>query len=163
MLELCDYKVPEGLEKNKMSVYITNSSPLSTYKAYLNQFQRDFTTFLKLRHEEMVSNGIMVLTFIGRNTIGNPLHRDCCHFWTLLSKSLCDLVVEVYPSQSENIYFSFECVQTRRRIFVFVMVYFFRALWVHRRWILSTCHFMTRAKKKWKRSYGKRVPLKSKI
>lgn len=96
MLELCDYKVPEGLEKNKMSVYITTSSPLRTYKAYLNQFQRDFTTFLKLRYEEMVPNGIMVLTFIGRNTIGNPLHRDCCHFWTLLSKSLRGLVVEVY-------------------------------------------------------------------
>ncbi|KAG7549466.1 SAM dependent carboxyl methyltransferase [Arabidopsis thaliana x Arabidopsis arenosa] len=87
-------KVPEGLEKSKMSVYITNSSPLSTYKAYLNQFQRDFATFLKLRSEEMVSNGRMVLTFIGRSTIDNPLHRDCCHFWTLLSKSLRDLVVE---------------------------------------------------------------------
>ncbi|XP_023636653.1 salicylate/benzoate carboxyl methyltransferase isoform X2 [Capsella rubella] len=87
-------KVPEGLENNKMSVYIQNSSPLSTYKAYLNQFERDFTTFLKLRSEEMVSNGRMVLTFIGRRTIDNPLHRDCCHFWTLLSKSLRDLVVE---------------------------------------------------------------------
>ncbi|WZY80010.1 hypothetical protein YC2023_026394 [Brassica napus] len=54
-------KVPEGLEKNKMSVYITASSPLSAYKAYLKQFQRDFTTFLKLRSEEMVSNGRMGL------------------------------------------------------------------------------------------------------
>lgn len=96
MLELFDCKVPEGLEKNKMSVYITASSPLSAYKAYLKQFQRDFTTFLKLRSEEMVSNGRMVLTFIGRNNMDNPLHRDCCHFWTLLSKSLHDLVIEVY-------------------------------------------------------------------
>ncbi|XP_010452333.1 PREDICTED: salicylate/benzoate carboxyl methyltransferase-like isoform X2 [Camelina sativa] len=94
-------KVPEGLEENKMSIYIHNSSPLSTYKAYLNQFQRDFTTFLKLRAEEMVSNGCMVLTFIGRSTIDNPLHRDCCHFWTLLSKALCDLVVEGLVSASK--------------------------------------------------------------
>ncbi|XP_019097984.1 PREDICTED: salicylate/benzoate carboxyl methyltransferase-like [Camelina sativa] len=94
-------KVPEGLEENMMSMYIQNSSPLSTYKAYLNQFQRDFTTFLKLRAEEMVSSGCMVLTFIGRSTIDNPLHRDCCHFWTLLSKALCDLVVEGLVSASK--------------------------------------------------------------
>ncbi|XP_010423587.1 PREDICTED: salicylate/benzoate carboxyl methyltransferase-like isoform X1 [Camelina sativa] len=94
-------KVLEGLEENKMSVYIKNSSPLSTYKAYLNQFQRDFMTFLKLRAEEMVSNGCMVLTFIGRSTIDNPLHRDCCHFWTLLSKALSDLVVEGLVSASK--------------------------------------------------------------
>uniref|UniRef100_A0A1J3JWE4 Salicylate/benzoate carboxyl methyltransferase n=1 Tax=Noccaea caerulescens TaxID=107243 RepID=A0A1J3JWE4_NOCCA len=102
-------KVPEGLEKNKMSVYITTSSPLSTYKAYLNQFRRDFTTFLKLRYEEMVPNGIMVLTFIGRKTIGNPLHRDCCHFWTLLSKSLRGLVVEglVSASKVDSFYMPF--------------------------------------------------------
>ncbi|CAF2102105.1 unnamed protein product [Brassica napus] len=90
-------KVPEKLENDKENVYISNSSPQSAYKAYLNQFQRDFTMFLTLRSEEMVSNGRMVLTFNGRNTLNsNPLYRDCCHVWTLLSKSLCDLVFEVY-------------------------------------------------------------------
>ena len=78
-----------------MSVYITSSSPLSEYKAYLNQFQKDFTTFLRMRSEEMVSNGRMVLTLIGRKTLDDPLYRDCCHFWTLLSESLHDLVLEV--------------------------------------------------------------------
>lgn len=105
MLEQFDCKVPEGLEKNKMIVYITASSPLSAYKAYLKQFQRDFTTFLKLRSEEMVSNGRMVLTFIGRNNMDNPLHRDCCHFWTLLSKSLHDLVIEVYIKTKTFVFF----------------------------------------------------------
>ncbi|CAH2074177.1 unnamed protein product [Thlaspi arvense] len=102
-------KVPEGLEKNKMSVYITSSSRLSTYKAYSNQFERDFTTFLKLRSEEIVSNGRMVLTFIGRNNMDNPLHRDCCHFWTLLSKSLHDLVIEglVSASKVDSFYMPF--------------------------------------------------------
>uniref|UniRef100_A0A1J3JM69 Salicylate/benzoate carboxyl methyltransferase n=1 Tax=Noccaea caerulescens TaxID=107243 RepID=A0A1J3JM69_NOCCA len=94
-------KVPDGLEKNKMSVYITSSSPLSVYRAYLNQFQRDFTTFLRMRSEEMVSNGRMVLTLIGRNSVDDPLHRDCCHFWTLLSKSLRDLVFEGLVSASK--------------------------------------------------------------
>ncbi|CAN8237302.1 unnamed protein product [Cochlearia groenlandica] len=95
------FKVPEGLEKNKMSVYIITSSPISTYKAYLNQFQRDFTTFLKLRSEEMVSNGCMVLTLLGRNTTDDPLHRDCCYFWTLLSKSLRNLVNEGVLNESK--------------------------------------------------------------
>lgn len=90
-----DLKVPDRLKNNSMNVYITASSPLSDYNAYLNQFQRDFLTFLKMRSEEMVSNGRMVLTIMGRNTIDNPLYRDCCHCWSLLSNSLCDLVLEV--------------------------------------------------------------------
>ncbi|KAL1217037.1 Salicylate/benzoate carboxyl methyltransferase [Cardamine amara subsp. amara] len=94
-------KVPKGLEANTSCVYITSSSPPNAYKAYLNQFESDFTTFLKLRSEEMVSNGRMVLSFIGRNTLGDPLYRDCCHFWTLLSKSLRDLVSEGLLSASK--------------------------------------------------------------
>ncbi|CAF1935394.1 unnamed protein product [Brassica oleracea var. botrytis] len=73
-------KVPENLENNKENVYISNSSPQSAYKAYLNQFQRDFSMFLTLRSEEIVSNGRMVLTFIGRNTLNSDqFYRDCCH------------------------------------------------------------------------------------
>ncbi|XP_010464857.1 PREDICTED: salicylate/benzoate carboxyl methyltransferase [Camelina sativa] len=95
-------KVPEKLENNVGNVYITSSSPKSAYKAYLNQFQKDFTMFLKLRSEEIVSNGRMVLNFIGRNThLKDPLYRDCCHFWTLLSKSLRDLVFEGHVSESK--------------------------------------------------------------
>ncbi|KAJ4893371.1 Salicylate/benzoate carboxyl methyltransferase [Raphanus sativus] len=95
-------KVPEKLENDKENVFITNSSPLSAYKAYLNQFQRDFTMFLRLRSEEIVSNGRMVFSFIGRNTLNNdPLYRDCCHFWTLLSKSLHDLVLEGLVSKQK--------------------------------------------------------------
>jgi len=60
--------------------------------------------FLRLRSEEIVSNGRMVLTFIGRNTLNDPLYRDCCHFWTLLSNSLRDLVFEVYQI---NLFISF--------------------------------------------------------
>ncbi|KAH0896948.1 hypothetical protein HID58_046516 [Brassica napus] len=77
------------------------SSPLSNYIAYLNQFQRDFSTFLKVRSEEMVSNGRVILTIMGRNTIDDPLYRDCCHCWTLLSNSLRDLVLEGLLSASK--------------------------------------------------------------
>ncbi|CAN6995287.1 unnamed protein product, partial [Brassica oleracea var. botrytis] len=94
-------KVPDRLEKNNMNVYITASSPLSNYIAYLNQFQRDFSTFLKVRSEEMVSNGRVILTIMGRNTIDDPLYRDCCHCWTLLSNSLRDLVLEGLLSASK--------------------------------------------------------------
>ncbi|KAJ0263810.1 Salicylate/benzoate carboxyl methyltransferase [Hirschfeldia incana] len=95
-------KVPENLENNKENVYISNSSPQSAFKAYLNQFQIDFTMFLRLRSEEIVSNGRMVLSFIGRNTLNNDaFYRDCCHVWTLLSKSLCDLVLEGLVSNSK--------------------------------------------------------------
>ncbi|CAF1986422.1 unnamed protein product [Brassica napus] len=94
-------KVPQGLEKNTSSVYITTSSLPSAYEAYLNQFQRDFGTFLRMRSEEMVCNGRMVLTFIGRSTLDDPLYRDCCHFWTLISESMCDLVFEGIMSASK--------------------------------------------------------------
>ncbi|KAJ0243920.1 hypothetical protein HA466_0199030 [Hirschfeldia incana] len=94
-------KVPDGLENNKMSVYITSSSPLTDQNAYLNQFQKDFKTFLRMRSEEMVSNGRMVLTLIGRKTLDDPLYRDCCHFWTLLSQSLQDLVLDGILSASK--------------------------------------------------------------
>ncbi|XP_013611709.1 PREDICTED: salicylate/benzoate carboxyl methyltransferase-like isoform X1 [Brassica oleracea var. oleracea] len=94
-------KVPDGLEKNKMSLYITSSSPPSEYNAYINQFVRDFTAFLRMRSEEMVSNGRMVLTLIGRKTLDDPRYRDCCHWLTLLSDSLCDLVYEGLVSASK--------------------------------------------------------------
>ncbi|KAL0863327.1 hypothetical protein Bca101_042445 [Brassica carinata] len=54
-----------------------------------------------MRSEEMVCNGRMVLTFIGRKTLDDPLYRDCCHFWTLLSESMRDIVFEGIVSASK--------------------------------------------------------------
>ena len=53
---------------NKGNIYITRTSPPSVYEAYFKQFERDFKYFLKSRFEELGSNGMMVLTFIGRET-----------------------------------------------------------------------------------------------
>ncbi|KAF4348214.1 hypothetical protein F8388_020837 [Cannabis sativa] len=58
-------KVPSGLvgetgeALNKGNIYITKRSPNSVVKAYLNQFQEDFTSFLRCRSDEIVSDGSM--------------------------------------------------------------------------------------------------------
>ncbi|KAB2010033.1 hypothetical protein ES319_D10G208300v1 [Gossypium barbadense] len=84
-------KVPVGLEDNKGNVYMARSSPPSVFKAYAGQFQKDFTNFLSLRSEEIMPQGCMVLTCVGRKN-PNPSKED--YGWDLLSKSLLDLVVE---------------------------------------------------------------------
>ncbi|WZZ62564.1 hypothetical protein YC2023_062671 [Brassica napus] len=53
-------KVPEKLVNDKENVYITNASSQSAYKAYLNQFNRDFTMFLKLIYLEDVWDDLPV-------------------------------------------------------------------------------------------------------
>ncbi|XP_030509875.2 S-adenosyl-L-methionine:benzoic acid/salicylic acid carboxyl methyltransferase 1-like [Cannabis sativa] len=65
-------KVPKGLvddqtgeAHNKGNIYISKTSPAMVFKSYLDQFQIDFTNFLRYRSEEMVSGGIMILTFLG--------------------------------------------------------------------------------------------------
>ncbi|PPE01062.1 hypothetical protein GOBAR_DD01913 [Gossypium barbadense] len=52
-------KVPVGLEDNKGNVYMARSSPPSVFKAYADQFQKDFTNFLSLRSEEIMPQGCM--------------------------------------------------------------------------------------------------------
>ncbi|CAA7059381.1 unnamed protein product [Microthlaspi erraticum] len=95
-------KVPQGLKEddNKRSVFINSSSPQNVYKSYLDQFQTDFSLFLRMRSEEIMPNGRMILTFIGRNA-SDPLFRDCFHMWLLLSDSLLDLVTEGLVKESE--------------------------------------------------------------
>ncbi|XP_010439299.1 PREDICTED: salicylate/benzoate carboxyl methyltransferase-like [Camelina sativa] len=93
-------KVPEGIEDNKKNVYIRSPCPLNVSKGYLDQFQKDFTLFLKVRSEEVMPNGRMVLTFKGRNT-SDPLYRESCHYWSLLTDSLLDLVSEGVVKESE--------------------------------------------------------------
>ncbi|KAL5831838.1 hypothetical protein ACOSQ4_017192 [Xanthoceras sorbifolium] len=86
-------KVPENLGCNKKNMYIAKSSPPSVYKAYLEQFQRDFSSFLSLRSEEIIVGGRMILTFISRR-IPDPSSKDCCYILELLTKSFLELVDE---------------------------------------------------------------------
>jgi len=57
-----------GEPLNKGNIYISRTSPPSVYEAYFKQFERDFKYFLKSRFEELTSDGMMALTFVGRET-----------------------------------------------------------------------------------------------
>ncbi|KAM7272261.1 hypothetical protein ACFE04_026924 [Oxalis oulophora] len=86
-------KVPDGLI-NKGNIYMAKNSPPHVFQAYLKQYQKDFFLLLSLRAKEMVSDGRMVLTFIGRTMINPSESRDCCYQWEALTKSLFGLVDE---------------------------------------------------------------------
>ncbi|TXG58458.1 hypothetical protein EZV62_016287 [Acer yangbiense] len=66
--------VPEGLISEsgvplyKKNICLTKTSPQGVCKAYLEQFEKDFTKFLKLRTEELVPGGRMVLTIGGNQS-----------------------------------------------------------------------------------------------
>ncbi|XP_057458828.1 probable jasmonic acid carboxyl methyltransferase 2 isoform X1 [Lotus japonicus] len=62
---------PEELTKgaeplNKGHIYLTIKSPKIVYKAYFEQFQRDFNLFLRSRSNELTLDGSMVLSLLGR-------------------------------------------------------------------------------------------------
>ncbi|KAJ1411245.1 SAM dependent carboxyl methyltransferase [Sesbania bispinosa] len=79
----------EAKPLNKGNVYLTSTSPAIVYKAYFEQFQRDFKLFLKSRSEELTPGGNMVLTFVGRekpHEISSP--------WAVIGMVLKDMVLE---------------------------------------------------------------------
>ncbi|KAF3677137.1 hypothetical protein FXO38_03941 [Capsicum annuum] len=72
------------------NIYIAKTSPPSVHEAYLDQFQKDFTTSLSMTCEEMVDFGSLVLTFICKID-----EDDGCDFWELLGITTNDMVIEV--------------------------------------------------------------------
>ncbi|XP_061376377.1 probable jasmonic acid carboxyl methyltransferase 2 [Gastrolobium bilobum] len=78
-----------GKPLNKGNTYITSTSPPSVYQAYFEQFERDLKLFLKSRSEELMSGGIMVLTFIGREKA-----REIKSPWVVIGMVLNDMVQE---------------------------------------------------------------------
>ncbi|XP_075674765.1 S-adenosyl-L-methionine:benzoic acid/salicylic acid carboxyl methyltransferase 3-like [Castanea sativa] len=85
--------VLEGLGNNKGNIYMACTSPPNVLRAYYEQYQRDFSMFVKCCAEELVAGGGMVLNFLGRRS-ENPSHRECCYFWELLAMALNDMVFE---------------------------------------------------------------------
>ena len=89
-------QVPKGLVSqmgealNKGNICIAKTSPPAVFKAYFDQFERDFTLFLKARAEELVSGGCMVLTTMGSINSDDPL----C-IWEVVGLKLNDMVLEV--------------------------------------------------------------------
>lgn len=63
-------------------------------RSYYEQFQRDFSMFLKCRSEEVVDGGRMVLTFLGRKC-DDPSSKEGCYIWELLAAALNEMVTEV--------------------------------------------------------------------
>nr|GMD74456.1 salicylate carboxymethyltransferase-like [Ipomoea batatas] len=54
-------QIPKGSEENKDNICITASTPPNVIKAYYEQFESDFSIFLKSRSEELVTGGRMGL------------------------------------------------------------------------------------------------------
>ncbi|XP_010255758.1 PREDICTED: salicylate carboxymethyltransferase-like [Nelumbo nucifera] len=92
-------QVPRGLEGvtgislNKGNIYIGESTPPDVIDAYVNQFQMDFTVFLKSRSEELVPGGHMVLNIVGRRSC-NQWKKEVFKLWELLSMALREMVSE---------------------------------------------------------------------
>ncbi|KAL3520507.1 hypothetical protein ACH5RR_018656 [Cinchona calisaya] len=78
-----------GIPMNKGSIYIEKSSPPIVHQPYLQQFTQDFTMFLKMRYEELVPHGHLLLTIVGKNE-----EIDGPHVLNLLGMVLNDMVVE---------------------------------------------------------------------
>ncbi|GJM93432.1 hypothetical protein PR202_ga09988 [Eleusine coracana subsp. coracana] len=99
-------QVPAGLFDemnrpiNKGKMYISSTSPLSVPLAYLRQFQRDFSLFLKSRAAEVVPGGRMVLAMLGRQTEGY-IDRRTTFLWELLSESFAALVSQGLVEQEK--------------------------------------------------------------
>ncbi|KAG0489351.1 hypothetical protein HPP92_008162 [Vanilla planifolia] len=85
-------QVPRGLEDLESNIYITEESSPNSWKVYLEQYERDFSRFLKLRSKELFFGGRMILTSLGR---GNPpTCGENTHLWRLLSDALRDMAFE---------------------------------------------------------------------
>ncbi|KAL6011381.1 hypothetical protein ACLOJK_001827 [Asimina triloba] len=91
--------VPPELNKganpplNRGKIFISTTSPPSVFKAYLEQFQRDFSVFLMSRSEEVIPGGRMVFSFVGRRAT-DPSTEESCHQWELLAQALNAMVLD---------------------------------------------------------------------
>ncbi|MBA0629285.1 hypothetical protein Godav_023866 [Gossypium davidsonii] len=75
---------------------MTRPSPPNVIKAYVNQFQKDLTSFLSMHSNEIIPQSHMVLTFLARKNL-NPSDQD--YGWELLAKSLLNLVAHAISNR----------------------------------------------------------------
>ncbi|XP_019103841.2 S-adenosyl-L-methionine:benzoic acid/salicylic acid carboxyl methyltransferase 3 [Beta vulgaris subsp. vulgaris] len=93
-------QVPKGIEDNKGNIYIAKTSPPHVLKAYYEQFERDFWTFLRCRSEEVVAGGMMVLTLMGRKST-EPYSKKSCLIFDMFATALNDMVVEGFIEEDK--------------------------------------------------------------
>ncbi|XP_068669005.1 probable methyltransferase ICS2 [Aristolochia californica] len=86
-------RTEEGLPLNKGKIYISKTSPPGVWEAYLKQFQRNFSLFLKHRSEEIIPDGRMVVVFHGRPTT-DPTSKEATYPWELMAEVLSKMVQE---------------------------------------------------------------------
>ncbi|KAK1699588.1 hypothetical protein QYE76_016285 [Lolium multiflorum] len=85
----------EGLERNQNegNIYIAENTPPYVVKLYQEQFQKDFLLFVKLRCNELVFGGQMLLIFVGRK-YEDAYSGGLNHLFGLLAQSIQFLVNE---------------------------------------------------------------------
>ncbi|MCD7463069.1 hypothetical protein HAX54_049893 [Datura stramonium] len=102
----------QGRSMNKGNIYISEKSPPLVSEAYFEQFQEDYSLFLRSRSEELVSGGKMVLILLGREGLHHT-DRGNAFFWKILSKSLTNLItkgeVEKEKLESYEVHFYAPC------------------------------------------------------
>ncbi|KAG6603955.1 Salicylate carboxymethyltransferase, partial [Cucurbita argyrosperma subsp. sororia] len=87
-------QVPDGLECNKGNIFASHRSPNQALEAYQKQHQKDFSTFLKCRAEELVVGGRMVLISTVRISDDRRMSKEVCYTWELLNLALNSMVAE---------------------------------------------------------------------
>ena len=82
----------KGEPINKGNIYISKTSPAGVLVAYREQFEQDFTSFLKSRGQEIVPRGRMVVNIMATTDTYGP--QD--YFMTdVLNVALKDMAMEV--------------------------------------------------------------------
>lgn len=83
-----------GKNLNQGKIYISKTSPEFVVKAYLTQFEKDMSVFLRSRAAEMVAGGKMVLSFMGRCS-PEAAAEVGSHQWELLAQALMTMAKDV--------------------------------------------------------------------
>lgn len=82
---------------NRGNIYLAKTSPLKVHKAYLDQFEKDFATFLKMRSEEMVPQGRLLLTLVSKIDPDDGYDSK-----ELIGMTINDMVNEVSKKKKKN-------------------------------------------------------------
>ena len=105
-----------GIPLNKGNIHIAKTSPHSVLTGVHKSFERNFTLFLRLRSQEMVSGGHMVLTIIGSDRKADSSGNQSCTIWELLGITLNDMVQEIqnplcssFPLQKHMVCIIYPC------------------------------------------------------